>query len=248
MRHPGRGQPPVGVRLCLLALAAAGYTLAAWSVAPGFYDGIAPPQPYRWMSPPPQLARDNQPPLPGSGSVAVAGNGLVNPGTVFTQDGQASISFVPGAFQTPPDRSRVTIEIKPVATFPDPGQVQVATNVYCFTSSSPLAAGKDVLITLHYSDQLPAPGDVYGYESQRAWRKLGNTGAAAPYQVAVRTSFLGCFAGGYPKDAGRPAGPRVAGGQTLPIVVALLILIVVLAGIPLAVLRRRGHDDGPERG
>jgi hypothetical protein len=34
----------------------------------------------------------------------------------------------------------------------------------------------------------------------------------------------------------------VGGGQTLPIVIAVAILVVVLAGIPLAILRRRSND------
>jgi len=52
---------------------------------------------------------------------------------------------------------------------------------------------------------------------------------------------------GYPADAGVTAsGPRVGGGQLVPILVAVAILVVVLAGIPLAVLRRRGAGAGEE--
>ncbi len=59
----------------------------------------------------------------------------------------------------------------------------------------------------------------------------------------MRTSSLGCFAGAYPANAGSSAqGPRLGGGgQALPIVVAALILLVVLAGIPLAIMRRRSE-------
>jgi hypothetical protein len=220
-----------------------GYALAAWWVAPGFYDGIAPPQPYRWVSPPPQLKGSNQQPLPGHGTARVASNGVVDPGSVFTQDGQAAIAFVPGAFMTPADRAPVAFDIKPVAEFPDPGQIHLATNVYCFTSSSPLQPGKDVLITLQYSDQLPAPSDIYQYQGDGPWQKIGSTGSAAPFTIAVRPTSLGCFAGGYPANAAQTAGARVGGGQTLPIIVALVILVVVLAGIPLAVLRRRRTSD-----
>ena len=231
-------------RLALLALAVVAYALAAWAVAPGFYDGIAPPQPYRWVSPPPQFRATNQAPLSGHGTARVASNGQVDPGSVFTQDGQASIAFVPGAFAVPADRSPVTFDLKPVSEFPDPGGVHLATNVYCITSSSPLVAGKDVLVTLQYSDQLPAPSDVYEYLGSGPWRKIGSTGSAAPFFIAVRTTSLGCFAGGYPANAaGTAQGPTVSGGQALPIIVALAILVVVLAGIPLAVLRRRGGDD-----
>ena len=231
-------------RLTSLAVAAVAYLLAAWSVHPGFYDGIAPPQPYRWVSPPPQFKSNNQQPLPGHSTIRVGSNGVVDPGNVFTQDGQSAISFVPGAFVAPPDRSPVTIDIKPVAQFPDPGPIHMSTNVYCVTSSSPMTQGKDVLMTLQFSDQLPAPGDVYEYQNDGPWQKIGNTGTAAPFYVSARATALGCFAAGYPANANQSAaGARVGGGQTLPIIVAIAILVVVLAGVPLAVLRRRSGGE-----
>jgi hypothetical protein len=175
--------------------------------------------------------------------VRVASNGTVDPGSIFTQDGQASLSFVPGAFVPPPDRSPVTIDIKPVSPCPNPAGIHVATNAYCFTSSSPMTPGRDVLVTLQFSDQLQGPSDVYQYQDNGPWRRLGNTGAAQPFYIAIRATSLGCFAGGFPANANQATGTRVSGGQTLPIVVALGILIVVLAGVPLAVLRRRGAQD-----
>ncbi|HXM57156.1 MAG TPA: hypothetical protein VOB72_17280 [Candidatus Dormibacteraeota bacterium] len=229
----------------VLALAAIAYGVAAWAVAPGFYDGIAPPAPYRWVSPPPQFRSTNQQPLSGHMAVKVNG-GRVDPASVFTQDGQAAISFTQGAFVAPANGSGVTIQIAPQPTFPDPGGTQLATNVYCFTSSSPLGPGKDALITLQYSAGVPAPSDVYGYQGDGPWRKIGNTGSAAPFYIAARVTALGCFAGGYPRNAAQTAQGARLGGQSLPIIVALAILVVVLAGIPLAVLRRRGgaDDDG----
>jgi len=236
-------------RVALLALAAAAYAAAAWAVAPGFYDGIAPPQPYRWISPPPQFKSSNQQPLSGRGSARVASNGSVDPGSIFTQDGQAALSFVPGAFVAPADRSPVTFDIKPVAQFPDPNGTHLATNVYCFTSNSRLAPGKDVLVTLQFSDQLPSPSDLYEYQGDGPWMKIGNTGSAAPFYLAARATSLGCFAAGYPADAKQTAqGARVGGGQTLPIIVALAIVVVVLAGVPLAMMRRRNAADGEEGG
>ena len=227
--------------LLLLGAAAGLYVAAAWSVAPGFYDGFGPQAPYRWVSPPAQFKNSNQPPQPGHGTTAVAGNGQVNPGSAFTQDGQASISWVPGAFVAPSDNSPVVIDLKPVASYPDPGNVHLATNVYCITSSSALAPGKDVLVTLTFSDQLPAPTDVYEYQDNAPWRNIGNTGSAAPFSISARATSLGCFAGGYPANAKQTSsGVKVGGGQTLPIVIAAAILVVVLAGVPLAILRRRG--------
>ena len=61
---------------------------------------------------------------------------------------------------------------------------------------------------------------------------------------------LGYFAACYPPGAAaNPAsGPTIGGGQTLPIIVALAVVLVVLGGIPLAVMRRRGGGEAaPER-
>ena len=174
---------------------------------------------------------------------------MVDPGSVFTADGQASLSFIPGAFVAPADHSAVNFDVTPVRQFPSPTGIHLATNVYCFTGTSPMASRAQVLITLRYSNGVPAPGDIYGYQGQGPWQRLGSTGSAAPYTISVRANSLGCYAGGYPATAGSAQGARVGGGQTLPIVVALIILLVVLAGIPLAILRRReepaASDDSP---
>jgi len=230
--------------LIVLASAVLAYALAAWAVAPGFYDGIAPPQPYRWVSPPPQHAATNQPPLSGHGTARVGTQGTVDPGNVFTQDGQAAISFLPGSFETPAGNAPVTLDIKPEATYPSPAGFLLATNVYCFTSSSPLVPDKNPLVTLQYASNTTAPTDVYEYVPGGAWRKIANAGIASPYYIAARASALGCFAGGY--VAGQ-AGPSGSGSATLPILVGLAVAVVVLAGIPLLVLRRRGpEEDGEE--
>jgi hypothetical protein len=227
-------------RLILPASAVVAYALAAWAVAPGFYDGIAPPAPYRWVSPPPELRATNLPPQSGHGTARVSAQGAVDPGNVFTQDGQAAISFLPGSFVTPAGNAPVALDVQPQATYPAPTGFRLATNVYCFTSSSPLVPGKDPLVTMQYATNTSAPTDVYEYEAGGAWQKLGSTGTAAPYYISARAGTLGCFAGGYVQGAPRPAG---SGATTLPVVAGLAVAVVVLAGIPLLVLRRRRLDD-----
>jgi len=73
-------------RLWLLAGAAATYVLAAWTVAPGFYDGFGPPQPYNWTCPPPQ-AGANQKPSSAHLEINVIG-GVSDANSAFTNDGQ----------------------------------------------------------------------------------------------------------------------------------------------------------------
>src|SRR5205085_11092327 len=123
-------------RALYLAAAAALYMLAAWQVAPGFYDGIAPPEPYRWVSPPPQIQNPG-PPLSGKATIKVT-RGVVDPGTAFTDDGQAMLSFVPGAFRTPTDSSTVSIQIRRVAGVEVPPNVRVVTYTYQVTASQTL--------------------------------------------------------------------------------------------------------------
>lgn len=225
--------------LAVLALAVVAYALAAWAVTPGFYDGIAPVQPYRWVSPPAQFRASNQPPLSGHSTFKVGTGGLVNPGSASTEDGQASFSFQQGALTPPAGAAPVTIDIAPrTAAAPNPGSVHMATNVYCITSTSPLAPGKEAIVTLQFSAQLTAPSDVYRFQEGGTWQKIGNAGASAPYFIAARTTALGCFAAGYVPSA-KSTGP----GISLPIVAALALGVVVLAGIPLMVLRRRGQEE-----
>ena len=186
-------------------------------MAPRFYDGIAPPQPNRWVSPPPQFKSSNQQPLTGHQSVRVASNGSVDPGSIFTQDGQAGLSSIPCAFVAPADRSPVMFDIKRVAEFPDPDGTHLATNVYYFTSSSLFAPGKDVLVTLQLSDQLPAPSDLLRVPGGWAVAEDRQHGTAAPFYIAVRATSLGCFAAGYPANANQTAqGPGSVAGRRCP--------------------------------
>jgi hypothetical protein len=226
----------------LLALAVVAYALAAWAVTPGFYDGIAPVAPYRWVSPPAQFRASNQAPLNGHATFKVGSSGQVNPGSATTEDGQASFSFTQGTFAAPAGGAPVTVDIATQATFPNPGNVHIATNVYCVTSSSTLTPGKEAIVTLQFSPALAAPSDVYRFQPGGGWTKIGNAGAAAPYFVAARSNALGCFAAGYVPNGSRTA----ATGVSLPVVAALAIGVVVLAGVPLVLLRRRGVEEEEE--
>ena len=79
--------------------AASVYLVAAWMVAPGFYDGINPITPYNWVCPPAIAgANTGVKPLPGHLVIKVI-NGTSDANTAFTQEGQMSVSFLPGAFQ-----------------------------------------------------------------------------------------------------------------------------------------------------
>jgi hypothetical protein len=234
--------------LALLAIAAVAYVLAAWLVAPGFYDGIAPPQPYHWVSPPPDLANGNQPPSGGQTTVAVQ-NGAVQAGHVYTTDDQASITFAARSFAAPAGGGPVTIQIQPAATYPALGGIVVAGNVYLITASS--APTGPITIALRYgSQQVGPPTDIFvAPSSAAAWKSLGSTSSAVPFELSATTRTLGYFVIGFPPGTPAPAAPASSGGPPVVVLVAAAAAaLIVLAGLPLVMARRREAQRPRRRG
>ncbi len=237
-------------RPILLAAAAACYLVAAWMVAPGFYDGFAPQQPYNWTSPPPQAPPGNLPPRSGHLDIKVI-NGVSDANTAFTDDGQVVIGFLPGAFDAT-GKTTIAVDITPESIFPATAGLHFATNVYLITADAPLVM--DANLVLLYSDVVPAPSAVYlATGANAAWKAIGGSEGQV-FTIQTKSLQLGYFAAGYP--ASSVSGKSSRAVQVLPIAVAVLILGVVIAGIPLAMFRRRraggevgeleDEDESPE--
>ena len=95
-------------------------------------DGIGPPQDYRWVSPPPDLAANNQPPSSGVFPIALGANGS-RPATPVTSDNQVTVIVPQGAFAEQPGQIEVSLKIEPVdpATLGPPGPgVTIFGNAY----------------------------------------------------------------------------------------------------------------------
>jgi hypothetical protein len=225
-----------------MALAAVAYLVAAWVVAPGFYDGFAPPAPYNFTCPPPQAGANSQ---PSSGHVdikVIAGASDAN--SAFADDGQVVIGFLPGAFDVT-GKSSISVDITPLPTCPQPAGIHFVTNVYQITATAPLI--KDANLVLRYSNLLQDPSDVYfATDPAGPWSRLVVAQQSQPYTLDTTTRQFGYFGAGIPQGSGSPGPKPVGGAQVLPIVAAVLIVVVVLAGLPVAVLRRRrGAAAGP---
>jgi hypothetical protein len=217
-------------------VAVAAYAVAAWMVAPGFYDGFGPPQPYNWTCPPPQ-AGANTKPSAGHLDIKVVG-GISDANSAYDRDGQIVIGFLPGAFDST-GKTTISVDVTPLPTCPQPPGIQFVTNVYQVTASAALA--KSANLVLRFSNLEPTPTDVY-YASDPAgpWKSIGSAQQAQPFTIVTSTKSFGYFAAGYASASPPPGAVSVGGGnQTLPIIVAVLIVLVVLAGVPLAILRRR---------
>jgi hypothetical protein len=94
---------------------------------------------------------------------------------------------------------------------------------------------------LVYSNLEPDPSTVYQATNPNGpWTALSSQ-PGRPYTIESHTTTFGYFAAGYAEGKAPPGSVTVGGGQILPIVVAVLIVVVVLAGLPLAVMRRSGR-------
>lgn len=224
----------------MLGAAAAVYAMAAWSVAPGFYDGFGPPQPYNFTCPPPQ-AGANQKPSAGHATVPVTG-GVSEAFSAFTDDGQLVIGFLPGAFVTS-GNTPVKVDITPLDSCPQPSGIRLVTNAYRITATAGLHEDKRANLVLRYSNLEPDPSTIYQASDPNGSWTGKQTQPGQPFTVVTATTTLGYFAAGYPSASPPPGAITVGGGQVLPIVVTVLIVAVVLAGLPLAVMRRRAQPQ-----
>ena len=232
-------------RAWLLAVAAIAYICAAWSVAPGFYDGFTPPQPYNFVCPPPQAGANSQP-SPGQLTIKII-NGSSDPNTAFTDDGQLLIGFLPGAFDIT-GKTEVHVTITPVTPCPKPAGLHFSTNTYKITADARLV--KSANLVMRYSNLVTDPSYVFRAQSlDGPWTQLQVQQQAQLWTISTQTNQLGYFAAGFPSNAISTGG--TSNQQVLPIIVAVLIVAVLLAGVPLTILRRRqsrvpAEDDDDE--
>jgi hypothetical protein len=240
-------------RLWLLASAAALYVLIAWSVAPGFYDGFSYPR-YAYVSPPPFLASDNVQPKPGAGELAIGPDGKVIGGIVNTRDQpqpQTTIVVVGGTLAPPSSGRPVKIEIAPYAIQVQPPGITLEGNIYCIAANTTLMPQSKALVSLYGPPDAPPPTTIYRSPDDRQGPWIALSGAKldpVTNFISSSTDSLGCFAVGYTPPY--PGGGLRLGGPILPIVTAAVIVLVLLAGIPLAIRRRRHQtpDSGkPDR-
>lgn len=230
-------------RVGLFAAAVVAYLVAAWMVTPGFYDGFGPQAPYNWVCSPPGIG-SNLPPSSGHMQIKVIG-GVSDADSAYTDpDTQVVIGFLPGAFDAT-GKTVITVDVTPVSPCPKAPGITFATNVYLITADAPLV--KKATLDLHYSDLVPAPSTVYyAASADGPWTSIGARAQAAPFTIDTDIDRFGYYAAGYPTNS---VSHSAGNNQLIPIAIAVLILAVLVAGIPMAIMRRRrASDDGDEDG
>lgn len=212
--------------------------------APPIYDGIIlPPEPYRWESPPPNVAAGNKPPLPGDATLPVQ-NAQVAGGGVQTGDNQVVMYFGPGAFKPPAGATGVRCTIVPDPNPPaSPAGVEIRGNVYRIGCVGDPGGGPVTVVSPYHLTMRFPPGafkEVH-YNDGSGWRALPTLTAPGgdPY-ASVNAPGFGEYAATAPTGAAAPS-PFSDLGRYLEFFGILGFVILFGAIAIFQEIRRRRH-------
>ncbi len=218
-------------------------------------DGIGPPQPYRWVHPPPDLAPGNQPPSSGVFHIPLDTGGS-HPVVFVTSDNQVTVVVPKHAFDDRRGQIEVTLEIAPLdpATLGPPGtDLTVFGNAYRLQATY-MPSGDDATLTLPLDVILLYPvtpnlhasvHQLYTSPDGTTWTAQEGSDALAQQQAEGPVPTLG-----FVTVAGEPAASPVtpaggsggSGGSTsTAIVLIVLAACVGLIGLGLIVRGRGSH-------
>ena len=196
--HAERRANAWGVALAALYVIAAVTSLrSTGSPARILYDGLTPLAPYRWVHPPPVLARDNQPADPGTGDVPFGPEGL-SPLSVTTGDGQAAVIFNEKTVAPRAGEAAVRVSLTPLdpaTVAPPPAGLRFDSNAYRIDSSYmpsgvPVQLHAPATVVLRYAT---AANEVVRF-SGTGWTALASKRYDAPQLATADTRELGIFA------------------------------------------------------
>ena len=205
-------------------------------------DGFSP-QPYKWVSPPPDLASTNTVPKPSDFSLLVR-NGHVPADTLPTSDGQV-IVITPADFAKPPAGTK-TIALKVIpsdpAKFAAPGNgLIVLGNVYRIQASfepsgTPLGSLTSPLeVVLSYPASVGAALDrtVVISTDGTTWTTVDSKESPLLRQIEGPVAHLG-----YVAVAGPPTSATSSRSIWPIVAVGVVAAMLIAAGLALAVRRR----------
>jgi hypothetical protein len=213
-------------------------------------DGIGPPQPYRWVNPPPDLASGNQAPSSGAFHVPLDAGGS-RPEVFVTSDNQVTVVVPKQAFDKNPGQIEVALTVDPVdpATLSSPGtHLNIFGNAYLLEATYQ-PSGEDAALVLPLDAILLYPvtpnlhaavHQLYTSPDGKVWTAQEGSDSLAQQQAEGPMPTLG-----YVMVAGDPgASPVTPAGGTGGSTSTALVLIVLAACIGLIglglIVRGRG--------
>lgn len=211
------------------------------------FDGLAPPEPYRWVDPPPDALEGIGEPFGGEETISVEDN--FGAFTVFTDDGQAQATMLVDAVELPPGEESIAMTITPLdpeAVGPPPSGLRFDSNAYRIEaeyvpSGDPVVVTDEATVLLRYAvhaeEILRRDGDE--------WRPLETTVLQGTLQLVTNTPELGVFVAAGPDVEETGPGPALWIGLGAGAVALLIGLEVFLRRRRAAA--RRGQKPAPRR-
>jgi hypothetical protein len=219
-------------------------------------DGLAPPAPYRWVTPPADLAASNKPPASTRFTVQLGTDGS-QLGAFSTSDGQVNLVLSQGA--VPPRSGQLSVEVSidpvdPAALGPVPAGLVSAGNAYRIQASyQPSGAEVEALqgqssVGLVYPLLATAVADPGGHQvlssaDGQAWEALQSTDTPGTHQVSARLARPGYVLVGVPPSQGGSGDSR----NRILLLGTGIAAVIVVAALVLR-LRERSRPAPPPRG
>lgn len=219
-------------------------------------DGLAPPTPYRWVDPPPELASTNLVPAPGTFRIELGNRGNVT-AVLTTTDAQVTL-ILPKGSVAPAERERaLEVSIEPFGASsvdPPPPPFEILGNVYRLDSTyipsdepAELAAEARVVLTYPFSTG-SHPGNTVLHSSDGAsWTATDTNDLPSIQQADAPIEALGYVAVARDTTATATPGSTNDEGSPVATIVISVGLVALAAAAAVALWGqpiRRGRKSG----
>jgi hypothetical protein len=246
----------VAVVVAYLGLALSSAELSPLARGP-LLDGLGPLAPYRWVTPPPELADTNQPPSSGRFDVTLGAQGS-EPATFVLSDNQATFILPEGVFRAKAGQIQVRLRVDPVdpATLgPPPSGTTVFGNAYRLRASyqpsgepvTELRAPIDAYLVYPVTATLTSANHQVATSGDgRAWTLEDGTDSHALQQVEGPVPALG-----YVQVVGVLGSPSPstsgAGGNSRALALGLIVAAVCVGLLGVGLILRSRSTAKPSR-
>jgi hypothetical protein len=244
------------VVLAYIALALASAGLSGLARGP-LLDGLGPLAPYRWVSPPPELAATNQPPSSGRFDLTLGPQGS-EPATFVLSDNQATFILPEGTFASKAGEVQVRLRIDPIdpATLgPPPSGMTVFGNAYRLRASyqpsgrpvAELRSPIDAYLVYPVTATLTSANhQLATSEDGRAWTLEDGVDSHALQQVEGTVPALG-----YVQVVGALGSPSPStsggGGSNRTLALGLIVAAVCVGLLGAGLILRSRSAANPKR-
>lgn len=259
--RPGAGWVAVASGL-VVVLAYLGGTAFGGRLSPlarrPLLDGLAPPPPYHWVKPPPELSTGNRPAQGATGTLELGPTGS-QVSAISTDDGQANLLMEANAIAPSAGQRSVEVAIKPLdpasLAAPQPPGLVLAGNAYqvrfsYLPSGKPVnaLAGKATISLIFPLLPIPITSSfdytVLASADGNGWAKQTSSVTPGSHQVASTLPQPG-----YVIVAVPPAPPDQAAPNRTPLLAGLAAAAAAVAVAAIVLARRlrearaEGDDD-----